>query len=89
MPRYKLIIEYDGSAYAGWQKQDALPSIQQALRHVPADVATYTSCVDLLRFAYATGSQVPVSHQTARLRMRCVGCALSAFPSVGPASVGM
>lgn len=32
MPRYKLTIEYDGSAYAGWQMQDNAPSVQQALR---------------------------------------------------------
>jgi tRNA pseudouridine38-40 synthase len=31
MPRYKLIIEYDGSAYAGWQKQTEQMSVQQAL----------------------------------------------------------
>ena len=31
MPRYKLTLEYDGSGYAGWQKQIEDPSIQQAL----------------------------------------------------------
>jgi tRNA pseudouridine38-40 synthase len=31
MPRYKLTIEYDGSHYFGWQKQDNQPSIQAAL----------------------------------------------------------
>jgi len=31
MPRYKLTIEYDGTAYAGWQRQANGPSIQQSL----------------------------------------------------------
>jgi tRNA pseudouridine38-40 synthase len=31
MPRYKLIIEYDGSAYAGWQRQANATSVQQIL----------------------------------------------------------
>jgi tRNA pseudouridine38-40 synthase len=29
--RYRLTIEYDGGAFAGWQRQDGAPSIQQAL----------------------------------------------------------
>jgi tRNA pseudouridine38-40 synthase len=31
MPRLKLTIQYDGSAYFGWQIQDGLPSVQGAL----------------------------------------------------------
>ncbi len=31
MPRYKLTIEYDGSAYSGWQRQDNAPSVQETL----------------------------------------------------------
>ncbi len=31
MPRYKLTIEYDGTPYAGWQRQANAPSIQQAV----------------------------------------------------------
>ncbi len=31
MTRWKLTIEYDGSAYCGWQKQPHAPSVQQAI----------------------------------------------------------
>ena len=31
MPRFKLTIEYDGSGFAGWQRQENGSSIQQAL----------------------------------------------------------
>ena len=31
MPRYKLTLEYDGGAFAGWQRQDGAPSIQQVV----------------------------------------------------------
>ena len=31
MPRYKLTIEYDGSDFAGWQRQADAPSIQQSI----------------------------------------------------------
>lgn len=31
MPRYRLIIEYDGTHYAGWQKQNDRPSVQASI----------------------------------------------------------
>ncbi|HZY23140.1 MAG TPA: tRNA pseudouridine(38-40) synthase TruA, partial [Beijerinckiaceae bacterium] len=31
MPRYKLVIEYDGTPFAGWQRQLNGRSVQQAV----------------------------------------------------------
>jgi tRNA pseudouridine38-40 synthase len=33
MPRYKLTIEYDGTPYCGWQKQDDRLSVQTAIEN--------------------------------------------------------
>ena len=31
MPRFRIVLEYDGTPYVGWQKQPGLPSVQQHL----------------------------------------------------------
>ena len=36
MTRYKLVIEYDGGGFVGWQRQDNGPSIQAALEDAVA-----------------------------------------------------
>jgi tRNA pseudouridine38-40 synthase len=33
MPRYKIILEYDGTNYCGWQRQAEDPSIQEVLEN--------------------------------------------------------
>ena len=39
MPRYRIDVAYDGTAYSGWQRQPALPSIQQTLEDALAPFA--------------------------------------------------
>ena len=39
MAKYALGIEYDGSAYCGWQRQDHSPSVQQVLEEALSRVA--------------------------------------------------
>jgi tRNA pseudouridine38-40 synthase len=44
MPRYKLIIEYDGRPYCGWQFQENGPSVQGAL-----ETAAQATCGEPVR----------------------------------------
>ena len=39
MPRVALTVEYDGTAYCGWQAQAHSPSVQHTLEHALAQVA--------------------------------------------------
>lgn len=41
MPTFKLVLEYDGTNYHGWQVQPNLPTIQRALEAAISRVAQY------------------------------------------------
>ncbi|HZS10804.1 MAG TPA: tRNA pseudouridine(38-40) synthase TruA [Nitrospirales bacterium] len=38
MPTFKIVLEYDGTAYAGWQRQPDQPTIQQRVEDAIAQV---------------------------------------------------
>jgi len=42
MPRYRLLIEYDGSPYNGWQRQDEGRSVQGAIEQAAAKLCGET-----------------------------------------------
>lgn len=41
MPRYKLTIEYNGMPYRGWQKQEGLPTVQEAIEKAMSQFAQH------------------------------------------------
>ena len=46
MTRFKLIVEYDGAPFVGWQRQDNGPSVQQALEEAVAGFSGIkTTCI--------------------------------------------
>ncbi|WP_439271741.1 tRNA pseudouridine(38-40) synthase TruA [Pseudochrobactrum sp. HB0163] len=64
MPRYRLTIEYDGTPYAGWQRQDNAPTVQGAI-----EAAIFKFCGDRnsLGAAGRTDAGVHALRQTAHV----------------------
>lgn len=61
MPRYKLTIEYDGTAYNGFQAQDGQPTVQGAL-----EAAIHAFSGERIRIAAAGRTDTGV-HATAQV----------------------
>ncbi|MCB1466322.1 MAG: tRNA pseudouridine(38-40) synthase TruA [Rhizobiaceae bacterium] len=62
MPRYRLDIEYDGSAYAGWQRQTGPHSVQAAIEQA---IAAFSGETVTIRGAGRTDAGVHATGQVA------------------------
>lgn len=62
MPRFRIDIEYDGAAYAGWQRQADLPTVQAAIERA---VQAATGEAVTLRGAGRTDAGVHATGQVA------------------------
>lgn len=64
MPRYRLHIEYDGTAYAGWQRQSGQHSVQAAIEQA---ILSFCGETVSLRGAGRTDAGVHATGQVAHL----------------------
>jgi tRNA pseudouridine38-40 synthase len=64
LPRYRLDIEYDGTSYAGWQRQAGQHSVQAALEQA---ILSFSGETISLRGAGRTDSGVHATGQVAHL----------------------
>jgi len=76
MTRWRLIVEYDGGPFMGWQRQDHGPSVQQtleeALRRMTGEQAVFTAAgrTDAGVHALAMSSHVDIGRELTPHRLR-------------------
>ena len=64
MPRYKLVIEYDGTPFAGWQRQLNGRSVQQAVEEA---IERFSGQAVRIQCAGRTDAGVHAAHQVAHV----------------------
>ncbi|MEZ5923026.1 MAG: tRNA pseudouridine(38-40) synthase TruA [Hyphomicrobiaceae bacterium] len=64
MPRYRLILEYDGTPFAGWQVQEGQPSVQA---RIAAAIQAFTGETVVVKGAGRTDSGVHALGQVAHI----------------------
>lgn len=64
MPRYKLVIEYDGTPFSGWQRQLNGPSVQQSVEEA---IEAFCGHPVRLHCAGRTDAGVHATHQVAHV----------------------